>query len=50
MPIHQAQASNQLLATTKRATNKAIFLKTKKVNKIKMYFLSLNNKYITVNA
>ena len=45
-----AQVSNQLLATTKLETNKAIFLKTKKVIKSKMYFVSLNNKYITVNA
>jgi hypothetical protein len=36
--FHQAQASDQFLATTKLATNKAICLKTKKINKNKMYF------------
>ena len=35
---YQAQASDQFLATTKLATNKAICLKTKKINKSKMYF------------
>jgi hypothetical protein len=35
---NQAQASDQFLATTKLATNKAICLKTKKINKSKMYF------------
>jgi hypothetical protein len=34
----QAQASDQFLATTKLATNKAICLKTQKRNKSKMYF------------
>jgi hypothetical protein len=33
VPLHQVQASNQFLAT-----NKAICLKTKKINKSKMYF------------
>ena len=45
---NQAQASDQFLAT-----NKAICLKTKKINKSKMYFkrfLSTNNKYISVIA
>ena len=35
---NQAQASDQFLATTKLATNKAICLKTKNINKSKMYF------------
>ena len=35
---YQAQASDQFLATTKLATNKAICLKAKKINKSKMYF------------
>jgi hypothetical protein len=34
--FYQAQASDQFLATTKLATNKAICLKTKKIDK--MYF------------
>jgi hypothetical protein len=49
----QAQASDQFLATTKLATNKAISLKTKKINKSEMYFkifLATNNKYISVIA
>ena len=33
----QVQASDQFLATTKLATNKAICLKTKTINKSKMY-------------
>ena len=37
-PEYQAQASDQFLATTKLATNKAICLKAKKINKSKMYF------------
>ena len=36
--LNQAQASDQFLAITKLATNKAICLKTKKINKSKMYF------------
>ena len=36
--MDQAQASVQFLATTKLATNKAICLKTKKINNSKMYF------------
>ena len=36
--IYQAQASDQFLATTKLATNKAICPKTKKINKSKMCF------------
>jgi hypothetical protein len=36
--MHQAQASDQFLATTKLATNKAICLKTKNIEKSKMYF------------
>jgi hypothetical protein len=46
--VNQAQDSDQFLATTKLATNKAICLKTKKINKSKMYFqrfLATNNKY-----
>jgi hypothetical protein len=35
---HQYQASDQFLATTKLATNNAIYLKTNKINKSKMYF------------
>jgi hypothetical protein len=35
---NQAQTSNQFLATNKLATNNAICLKTKKINKSKMYF------------
>ena len=35
---NQAQASDQFLATTMLATNKAICFKTKKINKSKMYF------------
>jgi hypothetical protein len=34
---YQAQASDQFLATTKLATNKAICLKTEKINKSKLY-------------
>jgi hypothetical protein len=36
--MYQAQASDQFLATTKLVTNKAICLKTKKINKSKMFF------------
>jgi hypothetical protein len=36
--INQAQASDQFLATTKLPTNKEICIKTKKINKSKMYF------------
>ena len=49
----QAQASEQFLASINLASNKAICLKTKKINKSNMYFLRFlasNNKYITVNA
>jgi hypothetical protein len=49
----QAQASDQFLATTKLATNKAICLKLEKLNKSEMYFkifLATNNKYISVIA
>jgi hypothetical protein len=35
---HQAQASDQFLATNKLATTKEICLKTQKIYKIKMYF------------
>ena len=35
---YQSQASDQFLATTKLATNKAICLKTKTISKSKMYF------------
>jgi len=38
MYIHQTQASDQFLATTMLATNKAICLKTKKLNKSKISF------------
>ena len=38
IPLYQVQGSDQFLATTKLATNKAICLKTKKMNKNKMYF------------
>ena len=34
----QAQASEQFLASIKLANNKAICLKTKKINKSNMYF------------
>ena len=36
--INQAQASEQFLASIKLASNKAICLKTKKINKSNMYF------------
>jgi hypothetical protein len=36
--INQAQASKQFLASIKLASNKAICLKTKKINKSNMYF------------
>ena len=36
--MYQAQARDQFLATTKLAPNKAICLKTKKINKSKMFF------------
>ena len=51
--FNQAQASEQFLASIKLASNKAIYLKTKKINKSNMNFyrfLASNNKYITVNA
>jgi hypothetical protein len=35
---HQAQASDQFLATNKLATTKEICLKTQKIYKSKMYF------------
>jgi hypothetical protein len=35
---HQAQASEQFLASIKLASNKAICLKTRKINKSNMYF------------
>jgi hypothetical protein len=35
---NQAQASEQFLASIKLASNKAICLKTKKINKSNMYF------------
>ena len=35
---HQAQASEQFLSNIKLASNKAICLKTKKINKSNMYF------------
>ena len=35
---NQAQASEQFLASIKLASNKAICLKTKKINKSSMYF------------
>jgi hypothetical protein len=35
---HQAQASEQFLASINLASNKAICLKTKKINKSNMYF------------
>jgi hypothetical protein len=50
---YQTQASDQFLAITKLATNKAICLKTKTINKSKMYFkrfLATNNKCISVIA
>ena len=36
--FNQAQASEQFLASIKLASNKAICLKTKKINKSNMYF------------
>ena len=36
--LYQAQASEQFLASIKLASNKAICLKTKKINKSNMYF------------
>jgi hypothetical protein len=36
--LDQAQASEQFLASIKLASNKAICLKTKKINKSNMYF------------
>jgi hypothetical protein len=36
--MHQAQASEQFLASIKLASNKAICLKTKKINKSDMNF------------
>jgi hypothetical protein len=50
---NQAQASEQFLASINLASNKAICLKTKIINKSNLYFqrfLTFNNKYITVNA
>jgi hypothetical protein len=38
MSFDSAQAIDQFLATTKLAINKAICLKTKQINKSKMYF------------
>ena len=35
--LYQAQANDQFLATTKLATNKAICLKIKNINKSKIY-------------
>ena len=48
--LYQAQASNQFLANTKLATNKAICLKVKKIIRVNKRFLATNNKYIALNA